>query len=137
MNYCAGCNIMRCCDVVCAGGCDVYFNLCTKPYASPTPAATIFTVVSMHRQAISLDRSYFTLYYACACSTAHAHNLQFFWKSSAAYSACPTADPGKFFRIYEVKQIVECKKTIHDASKTKVSVHFTFKAKVCNTPFTT
>ena len=39
-NYCAGCNVRRCCDGVCSRGCDVYFNLCTRPYLSPTPADT-------------------------------------------------------------------------------------------------
>ena len=39
-NLCAGCNTMRCCDVVCSRGCDVYFNLCTRPYLSPTPTDT-------------------------------------------------------------------------------------------------
>ena len=34
----------------------------------------------------------------------------------------------------EVKQLVECKKTIHDAGKTKVSMYFTVEAIKCNKP---
>lgn len=42
-NTCAACanKSTRCCDTNCLLGCDVYFVLCTRPYASPEPLDTL------------------------------------------------------------------------------------------------
>ena len=75
-------------------------------------------------------------YVNCTCAQSSARLQQFFRKSSAAYPAYPTTDlssklwPVKFFQdACEVSCMVECKKTIHDASIVSVEAIITRASK--------